>query len=74
MEFAPVVVHEPSASGGRRETDHLYGAKEILGPAHSDFDLVVFLEAAGLRDAEEVLDDWRWAEWRGLPPRQWTPA
>lgn len=72
MDSAPVVVHEPSASGGRRVTIHRHGCDELLGLAHSDLDLAVFLEAAGLRDADEVLDDPRWVEWRGLPAHQWT--
>ncbi|WP_439794480.1 hypothetical protein [Streptomyces agglomeratus] len=40
--------------------------------AHSDHDLVVFLEAAGVLDADRVLDDPRWVEWRDGPPHQWT--
>lgn len=37
----------------------------ILGLAYSDRDLVVFLEAAGVLDPEQVLDDPLWVEWRG---------
>ncbi|MFJ6348683.1 hypothetical protein ACIQKB_04300 [Streptomyces sp. NPDC092046] len=58
---APIVVHRPSPSGGRRITV----GDEILGLAHSDGDVLEFLRRAGLPDAEELLDDPRWVEWRG---------
>ncbi|EPH41464.1 hypothetical protein STRAU_5468 [Streptomyces aurantiacus JA 4570] len=43
---------------------------EILGLAHSleigkDKDVVEFLRQAGLPDAEGLLDDPGWVEWRG---------
>ncbi|MEU4494650.1 hypothetical protein AB0F96_14650 [Streptomyces sp. NPDC023998] len=41
------------------------GRDEILGLAHSDHDLVVFLEAAGVLSLEKVIDDPRWVRWRG---------
>ncbi|MGW0314706.1 hypothetical protein [Streptomyces flavidovirens] len=41
------------------------GRDEILGLAHSDHDLMVFLEAAGVLDPEKVIDDPRWVKWRG---------
>jgi hypothetical protein len=65
MSAAPIIVHRPSAAGGRRVTAH----GQILGVAFSDHDLVVFLEAAGVLDPELVLDDPRWVEWQG--GRQW---
>ncbi|MEU5139410.1 hypothetical protein [Streptomyces sp. NPDC021139] len=65
MSGAPVVVHRPSVSGGRRVSVHGHGRDEILGTAYSDHDLVAFLEGAGIEDAEAVLDDRRWVEWRG---------
>ncbi|MGI5360024.1 hypothetical protein ACQI4E_32665 [Streptomyces sp. CA-252508] len=74
MGSAPVVVHRPSQSGGRRVTLHRHGQDEILGLAHSDHDLVVFLEAAGVIDPDGVLDDPRWVEWRGGRPHQWSAA
>ncbi|MFD5897122.1 hypothetical protein [Streptomyces sp. NPDC060366] len=58
---APIVVHHLSPSGGRRVT----ARGQILGLAHSDHDLVVFLEAAGLTDPDMNLDDPSWVEWRG---------
>ena len=58
---APIVVHPPSPTGGRRVT----ARGHILGLAHSDHDLIVLLERAGLHDADLVLDDPRWVEWRG---------
>jgi hypothetical protein len=74
MSEAPITVHRPSASGGRRVTAHFRGREEILGTAYSDYDLVVFLEAAGVRDPDRVLDDSRFVEWRGGRPHQWTAA
>ncbi|KKZ74820.1 hypothetical protein [Streptomyces showdoensis] len=58
---APIVVHRPSPSGGRRVTV----GDEILGLAHSDGDVLEFLRRAGLPDAEQLLDDPQWVEWRG---------
>ncbi|MEE1813606.1 hypothetical protein PUR59_00935 [Streptomyces sp. SP18ES09] len=58
---APIVVHRPSPSGGRRVT----ASGEILGLAYDDHDLVEFLRRAGLPDAERILDDPQWVEWRG---------
>lgn len=43
---------------------HRCGGDVVLGTAHSDHDLVVFLEAAGITDPDTVLDDPRWVEWR----------
>jgi hypothetical protein len=66
---APIVVYPPSTTaGGRRVT----ARGENLGLAHSDHDLVVFLEGAGLPDAEEVLDDPAWVEWRGGLAHEYT--
>lgn len=58
---APIVVHRPSPSGGRRVT----ARGHILGLAHSDRDVVEFLRRAGLPDAEGLLDDAAWVTWRG---------
>ncbi|QNP61568.1 hypothetical protein [Streptomyces genisteinicus] len=74
MRTAPVVVHRPSATGGRRVTVHTQGRDEILGTAYSDHDLVVFLEAAGIVDPDTVLDDPRWVEWRGGHAHHWSAA
>ncbi|WTG02606.1 hypothetical protein OHA04_27430 [Streptomyces sp. NBC_01590] len=70
MDGAAIVVHRPSETGGRRVT--VRGT--ILGLAYSDRDLVVFLEAAGVLDPEQVLDDPLWVEWRGAGPHQWDGA
>ncbi|MFF2964266.1 hypothetical protein ACFVT1_36485 [Streptomyces sp. NPDC057963] len=70
MDGAPIVVHRPSATGGRRVSVR----GQILGLAHSDRDLVVFLEAAGVLDPEQVLDDPLWVEWRGGGAHQWDAA
>ncbi|GAA1360868.1 hypothetical protein [Streptomyces beijiangensis] len=58
---APIIVHPPSPSGGRRVT----AQGQILGLAHSDRDVTEFLRRAGIEDAELVLDDRMWVEWRG---------
>ncbi|MEW1700762.1 hypothetical protein [Streptomyces sp. NPDC091278] len=59
---APITVHRPSPSGGRRVSVHRAGRDEILGLAHSDHELLVFLEAAGILDPESVIDDPSWVE------------
>ncbi|MFF7341742.1 hypothetical protein ACFZAT_31060 [Streptomyces sp. NPDC008163] len=58
---APIVIHRPSATGGRRVT--IRG--QIVGLAHDDVDVVEFLRRAGLPDAEQLLDDPSWVQWRG---------
>ncbi|MFJ7630972.1 hypothetical protein ACIQZN_31270 [Streptomyces sp. NPDC097595] len=57
----PVVIHRPSATGGRRVTVR----GQIVGLAHDDQDVVEFLRRAGLADAELLLDDTSWVQWRG---------
>lgn len=74
MGSAPIVVHRASLSGGRRVTVNRNGRDEILGLAHSDHDLVVFLETAGILDPEQVLDDPRWVEWREGRAHEWNTA
>lgn len=53
---------------------HSSGWDEILGPAYSDHDLVVFLEGAGVADPEVNLDDQQWVEWRGGPAHEFSAA
>ncbi|MEV7491439.1 hypothetical protein AB0O08_11860 [Streptomyces anulatus] len=60
MEHAPIVVHRPSAMGGR----HVTVRGRILGLAYSDHDLTVFLAGAGLLDPELLLDAPRRVKWR----------
>ncbi|MGW4995744.1 hypothetical protein ACWEQ3_50765 [Streptomyces mirabilis] len=72
VSSAPIVVHPPSYTGGRRVTVHSQGRDEILGTAYSDHDLVVFLEAAGIQDPDSILDDDRLIEWRGGRAYQWS--
>ncbi|MEV4424083.1 hypothetical protein AB0K23_01645 [Streptomyces sp. NPDC049602] len=67
---APIVVHRPSPTGGRRVT----ASGEILGLAYDDHDLVEFLRRAGLPDAEAMLDDPTWVEWRGGRAHQYEAA
>ncbi|MFE2993008.1 hypothetical protein [Streptomyces sp. NPDC059262] len=61
MTIAPIIVHPPSRTGGRRVT----ARGEILGLAHSDRDVVEFLRRAGVPDAEDLLDLPSWVQWRG---------
>ncbi|WP_327359496.1 hypothetical protein [Streptomyces sp. NBC_01304] len=49
---APIVVHPPQGTGGRRVTVR----GQILGLAHDDNDLLEFLRRAGLPDAETLLE------------------
>ncbi|WP_394425475.1 hypothetical protein [Streptomyces sp. SGAir0957] len=70
MATAPIVVHPPSPSGGRRVT----ARDQILGLAHSDRDVVEFLRRAGLPDAERILDDPSWVTWRGGRAHQYEAA
>ncbi|MEU0119451.1 hypothetical protein ABZ137_38685 [Streptomyces bobili] len=65
MTSAPIIVHRPTGTGGRRVTVHRQGRDEVLGTAYGDHDLVVFLEGAGVAEPEAVLDDPQWVEWRG---------
>ncbi|MFI5998161.1 hypothetical protein ACIBAC_40690 [Streptomyces sp. NPDC051362] len=74
MTSAPIVVHRPSPSGGRRVTVQQHGRDEFLGTAYSDHDLVVFLAAAGVQDPDGILDDRQWIEWRGGRAHQWSAA
>ncbi|WTI13930.1 hypothetical protein OIB37_12680 [Streptomyces sp. NBC_00820] len=68
---APIVVHGPSSTGGRRVTARTHGHDEPLGTAFSDHDLIVFLEAAGVTDPDRVVDDPEWVEWAGGPAHEW---
>ncbi|MFF8262569.1 hypothetical protein [Streptomyces virginiae] len=74
MRSAPIVVHRPSHSGGRRVSMNRHGRDQILGLAHSDHDLIVFLQAAGIHDPGGILDDPRWVEWRRGGAHEWHGA
>ncbi|MGW4291177.1 hypothetical protein ACWEIK_30080 [Streptomyces sp. NPDC004673] len=52
-------------------TVHAQGRDEVLGTAHSDHDVIVFLEAAGVVDPESVLNDPQWVERLGAPARKY---
>ncbi|WP_134655095.1 hypothetical protein [Streptomyces sp. H23] len=71
MSDVLILVGRPCASGGRRVTLRSGGGERVLGLAHSDHDVVVFLEAAGVFDPGEVLDDPQSVEWRGGRPHRW---
>ncbi|MEO3978750.1 hypothetical protein [Streptomyces sp. CAU 1734] len=59
---APITVHRPSPTGGRRVT----ARGQILGLAYSDRDLTELLRRAGLENAEQLVDgDSALIEWRG---------
>ncbi|WP_328951636.1 hypothetical protein OG778_32385 [Streptomyces sp. NBC_00184] len=61
MDAAPIVVHKVRVTVRGR----------ILGLAHSDHDLVVLLEAAGILDPELILDDPRWVERQDGAAHEW---
>ncbi|MEU7149230.1 hypothetical protein AB0B15_14510 [Streptomyces sp. NPDC045456] len=65
--MARIVIQEPSPTGGRRV--RVDGT--ILGLSHSDRDTLEFLRRAGLPDAEHLLDDPAWVEWRGGQPHDY---
>jgi hypothetical protein len=67
---APIVIHRPSPTGGRRVTVR----GQIVGLAHRDRDVEEFLRRAGLPDAEQLLDDTGWVEWRGGRAHQYRAA
>jgi hypothetical protein len=68
--MALIVVDEPSETGGRGVSVMRRGVEECLGVAFSDHDVIEFLQAAGLSDPDEVLDEPRWVQWRG--GRAWS--
>ncbi|MFD9622346.1 hypothetical protein ACFWB2_34530 [Streptomyces virginiae] len=68
---ALIVVGEQAGTGGRLVSVMRGGREESLGTAFSEHDVIVFLQAAGLSDPEEVLADPRWVQWRG--GRAWNP-
>lgn len=67
---APIVIHRPSPTGGRRVT--IRG--QIAGLAHDDADVVEFLRRAGLPDADDLLDQADWVEWRGGRAHEYQAA
>ncbi|MFC8539060.1 hypothetical protein ACFUJY_34775 [Streptomyces sp. NPDC057249] len=67
---APIVIHRPSTTGGRRVT--IRG--QIAGLAHTDTDVTEFLRRAGLPDAEQLLDNPTWVQWRGGRAHQYQAA
>ncbi|NLU70155.1 hypothetical protein [Streptomyces sp. HNM0574] len=63
----PIVVHPPSADGGRQVTAH----SQLLGLAHSREDVAEFLRDVGLPPERVQLDDPDLIEWRGGGPDIW---
>ncbi|MFF4427189.1 hypothetical protein ACFY04_41725 [Streptomyces sp. NPDC001549] len=74
MDSAPIVVHQPSPTGGRRVTMRHQDREQVLGTAYSDHDLVVFLEAAGVVSPANVLDDPQLVQWSGAGAHEWHAA
>ncbi|MFB6525209.1 hypothetical protein [Streptomyces sp. NPDC056399] len=68
---APIVVHRPSPTGGRRITLH----DRILGLAYDDWDLIELLRGAGVDEPELlVARDSTLIEWRGGEPHVYEAA
>ncbi|WP_181764746.1 hypothetical protein [Streptomyces albidus (ex Kaewkla and Franco 2022)] len=65
---APIVVHPPSPSGGRRVTTN----GRILGLAHDLREFAEFLRRSGLDAGSVRLDDPELIEWRGGGPEVWS--
>lgn len=74
MDSVPIVVHQPSPTGGRRVTMRRQDREQVLGTAYSDYDLVVFLEATGVVSPANVLDDPQLVQWSGAGPHEWHAA
>ncbi|MFE7752961.1 hypothetical protein [Streptomyces sp. NPDC057428] len=74
MAKAPIVIHSPGPSGGRLVTVHVNGRESRLGVAHSDQELIVFLDNAGLEDPERALDSRALVAWEGAAAHQYTGA
>ncbi|MFD4933364.1 hypothetical protein [Streptomyces virginiae] len=65
---ARLVVYPPDESGWRR----VRWDGTSIGVAHRPSDIVVFLTAAGLENAEDLdLSDPALVEWRGEGPETW---
>lgn len=64
---ARIIIQPPAGGGGRR----VRVDGQILGLAQSDADVVEFLRRAGIDDAEPLLDDEAWVEWRGGQPHDY---
>ncbi|MER7986955.1 hypothetical protein ABTY53_15375 [Streptomyces noursei] len=64
---APIVVHPPEPTGGRRVT----GGDRRLGIARQPADVVEFIRRAGMHLDDIRLDDPELVEWRGGGPEVW---
>ncbi|WP_369036396.1 MULTISPECIES: hypothetical protein [Streptomyces] len=67
-EHPPAVVLPPSSDGGRQVT--IRG--ERIGTAYSLFDVLEFLNEAGLPAEDRAVDDPELIEWRGGGPYDWN--
>ncbi|RDD85730.1 hypothetical protein [Streptomyces parvulus] len=68
MGRRPIVVGQPSPTGGRR----VRANGEILGLAHGTRDVEEFLRRAGLDDVDVQTSEL--IEWPGGGPRVWEPT
>ncbi|MET9570136.1 hypothetical protein [Streptomyces virginiae] len=72
MEQAPILVHRISPSGGRRVVIRIRGVDTVLGVAHSDRDLIEFLQSLDIPDCDAlVLGDSEVIAWQGGKPHQY---
>jgi hypothetical protein len=67
-EEVPVIVYPPQQDGGRRVV--IRGKQ--TGTAYTLFDLLEFLRAADLPEADTPIDDPELIEWRGGGPDVWN--
>jgi hypothetical protein len=68
-EGAPVTVHPPLPDGGRRVTIR---GKDV-GTAYNLLDVLEFLRAAGLPEADTAVDDPELIDWHDAGPDSWGP-
>ncbi|MEU3665726.1 hypothetical protein [Streptomyces virginiae] len=74
MEYAPILVHRISPSGGRRVVIRIAGVDTVLGIAYNDADLIEFLRRIDLPDPEDmVLGDSAAIAWQGGKPHVYQP-
>ncbi|MEU6664200.1 hypothetical protein [Streptomyces sp. NPDC046821] len=66
---APVTVYPPRSDGGRRVTIR---GKDV-GTAYNLLDVLEFLRAKGLPEADTTIDDPALIDWHGAGPDYWGP-
>lgn len=69
MEYAPILVHRISPSGGRRVVIRVRGIDTVLGVAYSDRDLIEFLRRIDIPDPDDLVHgDSEVIAWQGGKP------